>query len=161
MSKPLLLLDVGGVLSPYGMTPPPDFEEREIGGFWVVWTDAHASRLARLAEAFDLVWATTWEDYANRALCPALGIDPLPVIRFVRGQSRTRKLDSIKNYVGNRPTAWIDDDLYDDAHSWAQTRNELIPTLLVQTVPSIGFTNDHVDELIAFAIAANEDRTST
>ena len=151
MPKPLLLLDVGGVLSPYGMTPPPDFEEREIGGFWVVWTDAHAPRLVRLASHFELVWATTWEQYANQALCPALGLDPLPVIRFVRGKTQTRKLDTITAYVGDRPAAWIDDDLYEDAYAWASTRNESIPTILVQTVPSIGFTDDHVEELITFA----------
>ncbi len=148
---PYLLLDVGGVLSPYGMTPPADYEEREIGGFWVVWTDAHVPRLQRLAEAFEIVWATTWEQYANDALCPALGLEPLPVIRFARGQTQTRKLDSIKEWIGNRPTAWIDDDLYEDAHSWASTRNETVPTLLVQATPSIGLTNAHVDELLAFA----------
>ena len=149
--RPYLLLDVGGVLSPYGMTPPADFEERELGGFWVVWTDAHAPRLQRLAEAFDLVWATTWEHYANQALCPALGLDPLPVISFVRGQTQTRKLDSVKHWVGARPAAWIDDDLYDDAYSWASKRNETITTTLVQTTPSIGFTNSHVEELLTFA----------
>ena len=149
--RPFLLLDVGGVLSPYGLTPPPDFEEREIGGFWVVWTDAHAPRLQRLAAAFDIVWATTWEQYANQALCPALGLEPLPVIRFARGQTQTRKLDSIKAWVGDRPTAWIDDDLYEDAHSWASTRNETVPTLLVQATPSIGLTDAHVEELLAFA----------
>ncbi len=149
--RPYLLLDVGGVLSPYGMPAPPDFSEREIGGFWVVWTDAHAPRLSRLAERFDLVWATTWEQYANQALCPALGLDPLPVITFVRGQTETRKLDTIKTWVGDRPTAWIDDDLHADAYNWAKIRNETIPTLLVQTTPSIGFTEDHVDELIEFA----------
>ena len=143
------------------MTPPPDFEEREIGGFWVVWTDAHAPRLARLADHFDLVWATTWEHYANQALCPALGLDPLPVIRFQRGKTQTRKLDTIMSYVGDRPAAWIDDDLYEDAHSWARARDESIPTLLLQTIPSVGFTNEHVEELIAFAMAVNEDMTST
>ncbi len=151
MVAPYLLLDVGGVLSPYGLTPPSDFSEREIGGIWVVWTDSHAGRIERLAESFELVWATTWEHYANQALCPALGINPLPYIRFVRGQTETRKLDSVREFVGDRPAAWIDDDLYDDAHSWARLRNETTPTLLVQTTPSIGFTDEHVDELLAFA----------
>ncbi len=149
--KPLLLLDVGGVLSPYGNPPPPDFEEREIGGFWVVWTDAHAPRVQRLAQSFDLVWATTWEQHANQALCPALGLDPLPVISFVRGKTATRKLESVRRYVGDRQTAWIDDDLYDDAHSWAQERNERVPTLLVQTLPNIGLTDTHVETLLSFA----------
>ena len=149
--KPYLLLDVGGVLSPYGMSPPPDFEEREVGGFWVVWTDAHAPRLARLAEVFELVWATTWEQYANQALCPELGLDPLPVIKFVRGKTQTRKLDSVKAYVGDRPAAWIDDDLYEDAFSWAAKRDEEIPTLLVKATPFIGLTEDHVEQLLNFA----------
>lgn len=149
--KPYLLLDVGGVLSPYGLTPPSDFSEREIGGFWVVWTDRHVNRIERLTKQFELIWATTWEQYANQALCPALQIDPLPFIKFVRGQTQTRKLDSVKEFVGDRPAAWIDDDLYDDARSWAAERNRNVPTLLVQTTPSIGFTDEHVDELLDFA----------
>ena len=149
--QPYLLLDVGGVLSPYGMTPPADFSEREIGGFWVVWTDRHAERVSRLAERFELIWATTWEEYANQALCPALGIDPLPVITFVRGETQTRKLHSVKEFVGNRPAAWIDDDLYEDAHLWATRRDQNVPTLLVQTTPSVGFTDEHVTELLDFA----------
>ncbi len=150
-SKPLLLVDVGGVLSPYGATPPADFEEREIGGFWVVWTDEHRHRFAQLTPFFQLVWATTWEHYANQALAPELGIEPLPVISFVRGETQTRKLTSVCDFVADRPAAWIDDDLYEDAFDWATTRNERTPTLLVQTTPSIGFTNEHVAELIEFA----------
>ena len=157
--KPLLLLDVGGVLSPYGLTPPPDFSEREIGGFWVVWTDAHPKRISRLAKHFDLVWATTWEQYANAALAPALGIGPLPYITFVRGETQTRKLQSVAEYVADRSAAWIDDDLYDDAREWATQRNDTIATLLVQTTPSIGLTDDHVDELIEWSrkVSADED----
>ena len=148
---PTLLLDVGGVLTPYGMTPPPDFSEREIGGFWVVWSDLHAPRLARLAERFELVWATTWERYANQALGPELGLSNLPVIRFTRGKTETRKLDTIKEWVQDRPTAWIDDDLYEDAFSWANERNAEIPTMLVKVTPSVGLTDEHVQELLAFA----------
>ncbi len=149
--RPYLLLDVGGVLSPYGMTPPLDFSEREIGGFWVVWTDSHAPRIARLSGRFELVWATTWEAYANQALAPELGLEKLPFIRFTRGKTATRKLDTIKRWVGDRPTAWIDDDLHDDAFAWAAERNTHIPTLLVKATPSVGFTDAHVDQLLAFA----------
>ena len=157
MDKPLLLLDVGGVLSPYGMTPPADFSEREIGGFWVVWTDRHTPRMARLSERFELVWATTWEQYANQALAPELGLGKLPVIRFTRGKTATRKLDTIREWVGDRPAAWIDDDLYEDAFSWAADRDREIPTLLVKATPSIGLTDEHVEELLTFADRCDQD----
>jgi len=150
-SKPYLLLDVGGVLTPYGAGLPAGYSERQIGGFWVVWSDAHAQRLARLTGSFELVWATTWEQHANTALAPALNLAPLPVITFTRGSTATRKLQSVTEFVGRRAAAWIDDDLYEDAYEWAAMRNETVPTLLVQTTPSIGFTDAHVDTLLDFA----------
>jgi hypothetical protein len=36
-----------------------------------------------------------------------------------------------RRYVGDRTLAWADDELYDDAESWAQVRSA--PTLLVRT----------------------------
>lgn len=160
VEKPLLLLDIGGVLTPYGAKPPPEYAERQIGGFWIVWSDAHIGRISKLRPAFELVWATTWEHHANQALAPTLGTGPLPYITFVRGKSKTRKLQSVSEFVGRRAAAWIDDDLYDDAHSWAAERNESIPTLLIQTTPSVGFTDDHVDELLSFAEGQRSARST-
>lgn len=99
--KPLLLLDVDGVLNPYplitkgGHLPPKvrDGERRysydrhvlsPLGftGLPVLISPDHGEALRSLSDVFDLVWATTWEHDANRLLAPLLGIPQLPVINW-------------------------------------------------------------------------------
>ena len=72
-------------------------------------------RLRRLGEHYDLVWATGWEDRANDHLPSLLGLpEELPVLRFggraVFGSAHW-KLDAIDEYAGDRPLAWIDDNI--------------------------------------------------
>ena len=70
-NKPLLFVDVDGVISLFGFAPSQD---EAPGPFHWVDGIAHCipadagSRLARLAERFELVWATGWEEKANEYL---------------------------------------------------------------------------------------------
>ena len=45
------------------------------------------------------------------------------------------KLDAIDEYAGNRPAAWIDDNLDETCRLWARRRSA--PTLLVETTPAV------------------------
>jgi hypothetical protein len=45
----------------------------------------------------------------------------------------TRKLAAVNRYVRDRPLAWVDDELYDDAQLWTQARRA--PTLPPLTCP--------------------------
>src|SRR3954447_19394357 len=54
----------------------------------------------------------------------------------------TRKLAAVNRYVRDRPLAWVDDELYDDAQLWAQARRA--PTLLIRTQPSVGLSRADV-----------------
>jgi hypothetical protein len=81
--KPLLLLDVDGVISLFGF--PPD--NRPAGAFLTVDGIPHflsgtvGEHLRTLAGDFDLVWCTGWEERANDYLPSALGIPgPLPFL---------------------------------------------------------------------------------
>jgi hypothetical protein len=147
--KPYLLLDIDGVLSPFGAGPPPGFTRQTFGEYEVVWSVQHREWLSQLASFFELVWATTWEHSANEAMSPVLGLPALPVIEFERGTGDTWKLPSVRQFVAGRPTAWIDDDLYLDAFTWARDRAE--PTLLVRTSSSVGMVQHQFEELLAFA----------
>jgi hypothetical protein len=152
VTKPLLLLDVDGALCPKGSAPGEPMRTLVIDGWPIVFSERLPARLSRLAEHFTLVWATSWEHAANRALAPALGLPELAFVSFAGASARrgrTWKLAAVKRFVGDRPVAWVDDELGGDAHSWAAARSQ--PTLLLDVNPSWGFVESHVDLLLAFA----------
>jgi hypothetical protein len=155
--KPLLLVDVDGVISLFGFTP----DERPAGSFLTVdgiphyLSAAAGDHLCRLQDRFELVWCTGWEERANEYLPHALGLPgPLHHLTFDGApgwEDRHWKLDAIDAHAGrHRPVAWIDDD-HDDCHEWATGRPG--PTLLLTTEPTTGITQRHVAELERWAQA--------
>ncbi len=154
--NPILFVDVDGVLSlfgfPAGETLPGPFHWVE--GIAHCIPAASGPRLARLAERFELVWATGWEEKANEYLPHILGLPfrDLPVLTFdgraVFGSAHW-KLDAIEEYAGDRPAAWIDDNLDETCESWTVNRDA--PALLVRTDPPTGITDEHVELLLAWA----------
>jgi hypothetical protein len=165
--KPLLFVDVDGVITLFGYpeelgAPGPT---HWIDGAPHCIRDGCGDRLARLAERFELVWATGWEERANRFLPEVLGphVSELPSLSFggraVFG-SADWKVEEIDRYARGRAAAWIDDNIDERCRAWAQSRSE--PTNLVQTWPGTGLTEDHVRQLLWWADelgAAGEDRT--
>jgi hypothetical protein len=146
-TRPLLLLDVDGVLLVVRSAVGDD--EDSLDAEPTLHPEAGAW-LAELARAFDLAWATTWEELANRTIAPALGLDPLPAIEFDMARHLpTPKLPGVIAWVGDRACAWIDDDLHHDAYTWAAGR--AVPTLLVRVDMTTGMERRHVDELLAWA----------
>jgi hypothetical protein len=107
-----------------------------------------------LAERFDLVWATGWEERANEHLPFILKLPfrDLPALTFdgraVFGSAHW-KVEAIDEYAADRPAAWVDDNLDDTCTAWAEGRGA--PTLLVETSPNEGLTDDHVTELVRWA----------
>jgi hypothetical protein len=157
-ARPLLMLDVDGVLLVWrgGAWDPDGARDEDVrdGGAddEVGFHPDAAGWLAELARAFELCWATTWEDQANRDIGPALGLGRLPFVEFEMDyRARTPKLRSLAAWVGDRPCAWIDDDLHADAESWAAGRSA--PTLLVHVDAEEGMARRHVDELLDWAVS--------
>lgn len=147
--RPLLLVDVDGVLNPLGHRPPPGFFVQSIDGYEVAISDRHGRWLNELAESFELWWATTWEQSANNSVGTLLGLPELPVVRFAGERSGdTRKLEAVQGAVGDRSLAWIDDELFLDAYEWA--RNRAAPTLLVRPSSSVGMTLSHFEQICRF-----------
>ena len=157
-AKPLLYVDVDGVISLWGFDP----HERPRGEFAVVdgiphLLSAEAGRhLLDLAGVFELVWCTGWEEKANEHLVAAIGLPgPLPYLRLDahRGPGSTTpghwKLGALEAHAGDRPLAWIDDAFNDACWEWARSRSA--PTLLVETVPARGLVAEHAARLRAFA----------
>jgi hypothetical protein len=153
--KPILFVDVDGVISLFGFAPsaselPGRFHW--IDGVAHCIPDVAGDHLNRLAERFELVWATGWEEKANEYLPFILGVPELPCLVFqgraVFGSAHW-KVDAIAEYAADRPAAWIDDNLDATCHEWASSRG--VPTLLVETRSPTGMTEEHVDNLLAWA----------
>jgi hypothetical protein len=152
--KPVLLVDIDGVISLWGFEP----NERPAGSWHSVEGIAHflsstaAEHLQELAQVFDPVWCSGWEEKASEHLPSLLGVPALPHLSFERNPGRLNahwKLAAIDAHAADRPLAWVDDALDERVEAWAQRRPAA--TLLVRTDPAVGLTADQVAQLRAWA----------
>ena len=156
MTRPLLLIDVDGVISLFGFdhTTPPAGRYQLVDGIAHFLSDTAGDYLRQLAESFELAWCTGWEEKANDYLPLALGLDgPLPHVVFDPSDRPVQahwKLGAIDRHVEpGRPVAWIDDAHDDGCRSWAAARQA--PTLLITTDPAVGITEHEVARLLDWA----------
>src|SRR5215213_6988969 len=156
--KPLLYVDVDGVISLWGFDP----DKRPPGAFAVVdgiphFLSEEAGRhLLALSDVFELVWCTGWEEKANEHLLSPLGLPtPLPYLSFDahREPGHTTpghwKLGALTAHAGARAAAWLDDAFNEACREWAASRPA--PTLLVATEPAVGLVSTHAASLLAWA----------
>lgn len=146
------MIDVDGVISLWGRSPfsPALGAYTLVDGVPHALSRAAADHLASLADVFELVWCSGWEDRANDHLPRLVGLGPFPYLRFgPRGTGEHWKLAAIDAFSGpHRPLAWIDDDLPAPCHAWAAARPG--PTLLVETDPASGATARDAQRLRAW-----------
>lgn len=155
MARPLLLLDIDGVLNPYGASHPPHgytdhqlFPSEEP----VRVNPVHGAWITEAGTVLQPAWASSWNDTANQLLAPLLHIAPLPVVAMPPSPfDPDEKVALIAAYAQQRPAAWIDDLLTPQAHTWAADR--AAPTLLIRAEPMIGLTRESIDHVIAWATA--------
>ena len=153
-SKPILAVDVDGVISLFGYDeapPPAEVRYELVDGMLHCISLSAGMRLQRLAEHFDLIWASGWEDKANFYLPALLGLVELPHLIFdgaARFGSAHWKLGPLDVYCQGKAMAWIDDNLDDSCYRWARERQE--PTLLVPTDPSKGLQEAETEALLAW-----------
>jgi hypothetical protein len=182
MDKPLLLIDIDGVISLFGF----DHNRPPAGKFEIVDGIAHflsasaGQHLRELAHDFELVWCSGWEEKANEYLPLALGLPAaLPHLTFGReivggvtvgGESvcggtvgreprpetpraQTHwKLAAIDSYAGASRPLAWIDDTHDDASHQWAARRPG-RTLLICTDPAVGLTPGQVRELLAWVRA--------
>jgi hypothetical protein len=138
--KPLLFIDIDGVVSLFGFArtfTPARCSWHQVDGIVHLLSHEAAENLLALTERFEPIWCTGWKDRANEHLPHVLGLGPYPFLTF--GDSPDHwKLAAVQAHAGDRPLAWIDDDLNDAVRAWAASRGA--PTLLVETEPACGLT---------------------
>jgi len=153
LDRPLLAVDIDGVISLFGWEERPARSQIQlVDGVPHCISLPVGDRLLRLSERFDLVWASGWEDKANFYLPQLLGLPELPHVSFdvaARSGDAHWKLAALAAYAEDRAMAWIDDNFDASCYDWAEQRGA--PTLLVPTEPHLGLEEGHVDALNAWA----------
>jgi hypothetical protein len=153
-TKPVLAVDVDGVISIFGPEDPPDGLATRlelVDGLTHRIPVEVGERLRRLGHHYDLLWATGWEGSANQ-LCGLFGLPALPYLTFegaARFGSAHWKLEPLGAYAQGQPLAWIDDSFDASCYEWARGRRE--PTLLIPTESHRGLEETHVEALTAWA----------
>jgi hypothetical protein len=157
VARPLLAVDIDGVISLFGVESPPDRSQvhlQLVDGIPHLISLPVGDRLVRLSEHFELVWASGWEDKANFYLPQLLGLPDLPHVTFdgaVRAGAAHWKLGPLDEYGQGRPMAWVDDNFDQSCYEWAERRDQ--PTLLVPTETHLGLEEAHVEALQQWALS--------
>ncbi|MFL5843844.1 MAG: hypothetical protein ACJ762_04055 [Solirubrobacteraceae bacterium] len=154
LDKPVLLVDIDGVISLWGFPSDerPDGTWHNVEGIPHFLSSTAAGHLHDLAEWFELVWCSGWEERASEHLPGLIGVPALPYLSFDRNPGRANahwKLTAIDAHAGDRPLAWIDDALDERVEEWAARRSA--PTFLLHTDPAVGLTDDGVEQLRRWA----------
>jgi len=147
--QPILLLDVDGVLIPYGLESAPDSAMVLMAG-----PDADEALLSRINPAVgprlqalgcDLVWATGWEGEANCVISPRVNLPRLPVLEWNSANLesgpaqlhwKTRELIAC---AAGRPLVWVDDEISQVDRDWVELDHRG-PALLHRIHSHVGLT---------------------
>ncbi|HEU4706472.1 MAG TPA: hypothetical protein VFS64_04745 [Solirubrobacterales bacterium] len=152
--KPILAVDVDGVVLLIGIEEPPQSPAAELA---LIDGDMHCisleagERLRRLEPSFEIVWASGWERQSNE-LGRRLALSEHPFLTFdgaARFGSAHWKTEPLEKYAQGRPLAWIDDSFDERCYGWARSRSE--PTLLIDVESRLGLQEVHVEALNAWA----------
>ena len=154
---PLILLDVDGVLNPH-LRPGREWDTHLVEGpdqsYKVILNADHGPALLTLAEqtGAELVWATTWEEMANRSIGPLIGLPELPVIPVSSGDGPVSspwinsKTAAVAEYVKGRPFVWFDDDLSRDDTTWLKAHDGVGAFRIIHVGGRHGLTDRHITQ---------------
>lgn len=145
--RPLLFLDIDGVLISFGGSPPPAAPahsaqptdlEPGTNPLLARLNPQHGQRL--LALPCDLVWTTSWDHEANQVVAPRIGLPELPTVDWTElpedepGDRVHWKTRDLVAWAVGRPFVW------------SMTRS-LGPALLHRVTPAIGITAADFDAI--------------
>lgn len=156
--KPIILLDIDGVLNPESRPGPGGRGELKLAC-------GRKALVRRLARCGRIAWVSSWPAAVTAGLEQQIELDveALRVTLLVRPGDETEptpKLRSVKRWLERMEAAgdaawdsivWIDDVLGPDARAWAAGYK--VPVLLQKPVPDQGLMEEHVLGVEAFVAA--------
>lgn len=167
--KPLLLVDVDGVLNPNEAKPtrrPAGYEtyyKSYYDGFrgkqsrMRVWLNKeHGPMLTEWAAAkgFELAWCTTWGEEANSWIAPKIGLAASwPVIQFdpfELSSIQAWKFPAVERFAEDRDLVWLDDDFKYFRHlrdGFHLRRSRYANTAMWQIDPKVGLLEKDLESI--------------
>ena len=162
--RPVLLLDVDGVLNAVRRDLPEGWRRGTFAGYVLSWDPTVVERLRTLHETgrVELQWLTTWAEMADRLLAEPLGLprglrtharpEVAPTgfggrLGAVAGWWKLAAARAVAAAEPGRRIVWIDDDLADQA---ADTREWLVANgqvLVVAPAVATGLTHAELDRV--------------
>ncbi|GKV72965.1 MULTISPECIES: HAD domain-containing protein [Pseudarthrobacter] len=155
--KPIILLDIDGVLNPALRSRPGSVRPDPL------LSCEKKALVRRLARSGRIAWVSTWPaDFtADLEAQLDLEVEPLRVTLLMReadDREPTPKLRSVARWLTRMEAAgeadwdsvvWIDDVLGPDARMWAHSHHQ--PVLLEMPAPDQGLTETHLIAVEVFA----------
>ncbi|MGR7026382.1 HAD domain-containing protein [Geodermatophilus sp. URMC 62] len=165
--RPILLLDVDGVLNAPRRDLPEGWARGTFNGFLLSWDPTVTARLRELHESgrVEIQWLTTWAGDADRLLAGPMGLPrglrtharagaaPTGFLGALDGASGWWKLAMAREVAEAEPDrriVWIDDDLAeqaDDTGDWLAAHPHV---LVVAPDRAVGLTHAQLDAIEAW-----------
>jgi hypothetical protein len=141
--RPVVVFDVDGVLRVDAEVKPEGYVAQDQLPF--AYNPALSIPLQGLVKVTNSYYISSWREQCHEHIGKILGLPELDWINSdgyeIRPGKESERAQAIAGLFTGRPVAWIDDEITEADHEWADERSRTIaPTLSMRTDPDIGLT---------------------